>query len=121
MILRIASKKCLSWVSLEKTKWGTHPDGHLHPLPILELKWESVSMDFIIGMLKVQGKDNIYVVVERWTKFEHLFMVTSTISSSEVVALFFKYVFRLHGLTKTIISDQDKFTNDFWKDLFELV
>ena len=78
-------------------------------------------MDFIIGMLKVQGKDNIYVVVERWTKFEHLFMVTSTISSSEVVALFFKYVFRLHGLTKTIISDQDKFTNCFWPYLFELV
>ena len=78
-------------------------------------------MDFIIGMLKVQGKDNIYVVVDRLTKFSHLFAFTSTISASEIDALFFKYVFRLHGLTKTIISDQDKFTNDFWKDLFELV
>ena len=78
-------------------------------------------MDFITGLLKVQGKDDKDVVVNRLTKFAHFFEITSTISSSEFVALFFKYVFRLHGLTKTIISDQDKFTNDFWKDLFELV
>ena len=56
------------------------------------------------------------------TKFEHFFVVTSTISTSEVVALFFKNVFRLLGLPKTIISDRDsKFTTTFWKDLFELV
>jgi hypothetical protein len=28
----------------------THPTGLLHPLPILEQKWESISMDFITGI-----------------------------------------------------------------------
>ena len=57
----------------------THPVGLLQSLPILEQKWESVFVDFIIELLKVQGKDNIYVVVYRFTKFENFFAVTSTI------------------------------------------
>ena len=52
-------------------------------------------MDFITGLPKDQVKDNIYVVVDRLKKFPHLFAITSTISSSEVVALSFKDVFRL--------------------------
>ena len=79
-------------------------------------------MDFITGLTKVQGKDRIYVVVDRLTKFAHFFAVTSTISSSEFTTLFFKYVFILHGFPKTIISDQEtKFTSAFWQALFKLV
>ena len=101
---------------------NTHPNGLLHPLPIPKQEWESVSMDFITGLPKVQGKDNIYVVVDRLTKFSHFFAITSTISTSEFVSLFLKYVFRLHGLPKPIISDWDNnFTGAFWKARFELV
>ena len=72
-------------------------------------------MDFITGIPKSQGKDNNYVVVDRLTKYAHVFVVTSTISSSEVVSLFFKEIFRQHGLPRIIISNRgSKFTSDFW-------
>ena len=39
-----------------------------------------------------------------------------------MVEFFFRYVFRLHGLLKTIFSDQDIcFMGSFWKELFHLV
>ena len=73
-------------------------------------------MDFITGLPMVQGKDCIYVVVERLTKFVHLFVVPSTNSTTQISKLFFKEVFILHGLPNIIINDKDsKFTSDFWK------
>jgi hypothetical protein len=45
------------------------PAGLLQLLPIPEHKWESISMDFITGLPKVQGKDRIYIVVDRLTNF----------------------------------------------------
>ena len=79
-------------------------------------------MDFITGLPKSQGKDSIYVVVDRLTKFAHFFAITSTISAREVAALFFKDIFRLHRLHRTSISDGDsKFTSSFRNALFELV
>ena len=56
-------------------------------------------------------------------KYAHFLAVTTTIYASEVVPLFFKDIFTLWGLPKTIISDRDsKFTSSFWNALtFELV
>jgi hypothetical protein len=54
----------------------THPAGLLQPLPILAYKWESISMDFITDLPKVQGKDGIFVIVDRLTKFAHFFAIS---------------------------------------------
>ena len=77
----------------------------LQPLPIPEQKWESISMDFIAGLPKVQGKDCIYVVVDRLTKYAHFFPLKSDFKASQVAELFFKEIFRLHGLPRNIVSD----------------
>ena len=62
------------------------------------------------------------MVVDRLTKFAHFFAISSNYSASQVADLFFREVFRLHGIPKTIVSDRDsKFTNAFWKELFRLV
>jgi hypothetical protein len=61
------------------------PVGLLHPLPIPEHKWESISMDFITGLSKVQGKDCIYVVVNRLTKFAHFYAIPTEYSGTSSV------------------------------------
>jgi hypothetical protein len=100
----------------------TLPSGLLQPLPILEQKWESISMDFIAGLPKVQGKDCIYVVVDRLTKFAHFYVVPTEYNAVQVAELFFREVFRIHGLPRNIISDRDnRFIGTFWRELFRLV
>lgn len=72
-------------------------------------------MNFIIGLPTVQGRDCIFVVVDMLTKFTHFFSILSKYLASQVVELFFKEVFRLHGLPKTIINDGDnRFMIGFW-------
>jgi hypothetical protein len=85
----------------------THPAGLLQPLPMPEHKWKSISMDFITGLPKVQGKDWIFIVVDRLTKFAHFFSIAIYFSATQVAKLFFREIFKLHGLPKTIVSDMD--------------
>eukprot|EP00253_Pinus_taeda_P024182 PITA_24182 len=99
-----------------------HPARLLQPLPILEGKWECISMDFITGLLMVQGKDCIFVVVDQLTKYSHFFTISAYYTAAQVAELFFREIFRLHGLPKTITSDRDNcFMGGFWHDLFRLV
>lgn len=43
----------------------------LQPLPVPTQCWSHVSMDFIEGLPKSNGKDTILVVVDRLTKYAH--------------------------------------------------
>jgi hypothetical protein len=44
-----------------------------------------------------------------------LFPIATDFSVAQVAKLFFREVFRLHGLPKTIISDRDnRFMSTFW-------
>ena len=48
------------------------PQGLLHPLPIPEWKWESISMDFVCGLPRTtKGNNMIWVMVDRLTKSAH--------------------------------------------------
>jgi hypothetical protein len=79
-------------------------------------------MDFINDLPKVQGKDCIYVVVERLTKFAHFYAISIDYNTVQVAELFFREVFRLHGLSRNIVSDRDsRFIGTFLRELFRLV
>jgi hypothetical protein len=61
-------------------------------------------------------------VVDRLTKFSHFYAIPTQCSVVQVVELFFREVFRLHGLSRNIISDRDnQFIGTFWRELFRLV
>jgi hypothetical protein len=77
-------------------------------------------MDFIIGLPKsTKPNDAIMVVVDKLSKDSHFIPVKSTCKAIDIVIIFMKEIFRLHGMPKEIISDRDmKFTSSFWKSLF---
>lgn len=78
-------------------------------------------MDFITGLPKVQGEDGILVVVDRLTKFAHFLAITTTQTAAQIADLFFREIFRLHGLPRRIVSNRDsKFMSLFWQELFRL-
>ncbi len=79
-------------------------------------------MEFITGLPMVQGKDCIFVVIHRLMKYAHFFAISAHYTTTQVAELFFREIFRLHGLPKTIVSDRDNhFMGGFWQELFRLV
>jgi hypothetical protein len=56
-----------------------HPAGLLQPLPILEKKWEVITMNFITGLHRTNKQhDSIMVVVNKLTKAAHFLLVKTT-------------------------------------------
>ena len=52
-----------------RTKAHRHPPvGELHPLPIPDNPWDTVSMDFIVELPDLAGHDAVMVVVDSVTK-----------------------------------------------------
>lgn len=94
--------------------------GLLKPLAIPSAARQQISMDFIEGLPRSQGKDCIFVVVDRFTKYNHFLPLAHPFTAG-VAKVFFDNVYKLHGLPDSIVSDRDKiFTSLFWQELFKL-
>jgi len=65
-------------------------------------------MDFIGGLPKAQGKDTIFVVVDRLTKYAHFFPLAHPYTASDMAQLFLHEVVKLHAFPSTIVSDHDQ-------------
>jgi hypothetical protein len=93
--------------------------GPLQPLSIPGWKWESISMDFIVGLPKTsKGYDSIWVIVDRLTKLAHFLPVKTTYSFKTYAELYIARILSLRGVPKIIVSDRgSQFVSRFWKEL----
>ena len=60
------------------------------------------------------------VVIDKLSKAAHFIPVKTTYKAINIADIFMKQIFRLHEISKVIISDRDpKFMGNFWKSLFK--
>nr|XP_009762104.1 PREDICTED: uncharacterized protein LOC104214174 [Nicotiana sylvestris] len=103
-----------------KTDLAAYP-GFLQPLPIPEMVWSQINMDFIDDLPKSKGHEVILVVVYRLSKYAHFMPLKHPYTAQSIAKAFFDVVVRLHGLPEIITSDRDAvFLSFFWQELFSL-
>ncbi|KAF1326689.1 Pol protein, partial [Globisporangium splendens] len=95
----------------------------LHPLPIPQDYWKSVSMDFVFGFPEDKARNTgVVVFVDRLSKMVHVAPVRKHVTAQETACLFLEHVFHYHGLPESIVSDRDpRFIAAFWRKLFRLL
>ena len=88
-----------------RTKPQRHfPTGELHPLPVPDAPWDTVSVDFIIELPESSGHDAILVVVDSFTKQAHFVPTFATLSAAGTARLFVQHVWKLHGILTEVHS-----------------
>ncbi|XP_077249415.1 uncharacterized protein LOC143888918 [Tasmannia lanceolata] len=111
--------KCLTCQKIKNEH--QKPGGTLKPLEIPMWKWDSISMDFIMGLPKTKsGCDSIWVIVDRLTKSAHFISMKNTWTLNKLAEVYVAQINRLHGVPASIVSDRDtRFTSGFWRGLQE--
>jgi len=80
--------------------------GKLMPNSIPEKPWMHILADFITKLPLAQGYDSILVVVDRFKKMVHFIPTTEKTSAEGLARLFRNNMWKLHGLSESIISDR---------------
>ena len=99
--------------------------GLLNPLSISSNLWKVIRIDFTGLLLKSSNQndafDSITVVICLLTEKVHLIPSWTDYTAIEIAVLVFSEIYKLHGLPRAIVSDQDVlFTNLFWTHLHKL-
>ncbi|GJY35391.1 reverse transcriptase [Tanacetum coccineum] len=101
---------------------GTNVTGHKIAITNSRKSLSEISMAFIAGLPKTQGKSVNFVVVDRLSKYSHFMALSHPYTTSFVAQVFLDNVYKLHGLLSSIVSDRDVILlSNFWQSLFKLL
>lgn len=97
------------------------PYGLLKPLEVPVCHWSSVSLDIVSGLPLSHDYDALLIVVDWLSKMAHYIPTTTNVTSKGIAKLFFNVIFRLHGISDSIVSDRGtQFTSEFSRALANL-
>jgi cytochrome b len=107
-----------SCLECQKDKTTCHkPYGLLSPLELPYALWMSIAMDFITDLPLSENCDQLWVIVDRFTKMAHFIPLKKDQKIVEhLVRIFAREIWRFHGIPTDIISDHNsQFTSTEWK------
>ena len=97
-----------SCVTCQQVKaWHGQPYGLLQPMPIPGQPWDVVSMDFIVNFPVSRGYNSSMVIINYFSKQAHIVPTKLPLISVQVAKMFFKHIFKYHGMLAAIISNRD--------------
>ena len=82
------------------------PHGALKPIDPVPRFWGVVTTDLITGLPPCQGYDSIFTATDKRGKIKHLAPTTATLDSAGFARLFLENVWKQHGTSDKIITDQ---------------
>jgi len=113
-----------SCTECQKDKAARHqPYGMLQPLELAYSPWQSIAMDFITDLPLSDDCDQLWVVIDRFTKMAHFVPLKKEgKTTGDLVKIFAREIWRHHGLPTDIVSDRDsRFTSGVWKEFLQLL
>jgi hypothetical protein len=93
----------------------------LNSLSISQRSWTNIIMNFVIELFLSNNFNAILMIVNRLTKIHHYISCTATDEDTnveEIARLLISYVWKLHELSNTIVSDREsQFVSLIWKTI----
>jgi len=108
----------------QRNKASRHqPYGLSSPLELPYAPWQSIAMDFITELPLSEGCDQLWVIIDRFTKMAHFLPLRKEgKSAADLAVIFAREVWKHHGLPTDIVSDRDsRFTSETWKEFLQLL